>query len=198
VLTRWLWSLVLAGAAFLGASGASAYSNAVACGNWTVGGINLMCAGPSSTSPVPVNGPSWPGWAVLSLTPGADVRFDGASFNGVPDGGTGPAISPVETTGNLGLWGSDKVTIKDQAVINGNVYFTNGTYGAPEVKFDGSATQTTPDAIPPPDTDWTHIATPNGFKGDFHAVVQLWRATEDAKEGARAFLEKRAPVWKGR
>lgn len=181
--TRWLWTLALAGAAVLGAGGAGAYSNAVACGNWTVGGINLMCAGPSST-PNQINGASWPGWAVLSLTPNADVTFDGALFNGVPDGGTGPGA--LSTTGNLGLWGSNKVTIQNQAIINGNVYFTNGTYGAPEVKFHGSTTDTTPDGIPPPDTDWTHIATPYGFVGDFKAVVQLWRATEDAKAAATA------------
>lgn len=36
-----------------------------------------------------------------------------------------------------------------------------------------------------------------GLKYEMQLFVQLF-STEDQKEGARAFLEKRKPVWKGR
>src|SRR4029077_15741296 len=103
----------------------------------------------------------WPGWAVLSLTAGADVKFDGKSSG---DGGTATAQH-----GNVGVWGANKLFVQNDAVISGNVYFSSGAYGTPTTKFDSSVLQGTPG-------NWTHVAGADGFVANFTTDFLLWRA----------------------
>jgi len=152
----------------LGASGAWAYSSQVQCGHWTVGGIDLFCAGPTTTAPAP-NAPTfndsayWPGWAVLSLTPGVNVTFDGHSLN---DGGTATV-----NNGNVGIWGAANFDVKGDARISGNAYVTSGMTGFPT----GDMTAAT----------LAHIDGANGFVANFTSDVLLWRAQQAALAAAQ-------------
>jgi len=171
VLKRICFNLVLACAGLVAATGASAYSNALACGNWTIGGINLMCAGPTTTPGGYPDSAYWPGWAVLSVTSGVDVKFDGHALN---DGGTASSLN-----GNVGVWGANKLYIKNDAVVSGNVYFSSGGYGTPTTSFDSSALEGGP-------PDWTHVDGANGFVANFKTDYLLWRAQQDALAAAAA------------
>ena len=139
-----------------------AYQGTIACGSLTIGGINLQCAGPDGAPSM-----GWPGWAVLSVS-GKEVHFDGASG----DGGT--ATVPF---GNVGVLGANTLDATGSAVIQGNVYHTDGWYGSQATKFGNGITSGTPG-------NWDHISTGYGFTGGFLTDKLLWYAQNDALAAA--------------
>ena len=181
VVRRLLFGFLFACVALAGARGAWAYSNATACTDFAVGGISLGCAGPATVDVLPGkdfnDSNYWPGWAVLSLTAGAQVAFDGKSTG---DGGTATGFN-----GNLGIWGANKLAIKGDAEISGNVYFSSGMYGTPVTSFDNSALDGAP--------AFTRVDGPNDFVANFTSDFLLGRAQHDALVAADAAF-KLAPT----